>query len=73
MWQGCVALCKTLSRKVLLREFEVDSRPSNDDGKPVSLLRGRSLLGLGGGREPMVSQLDQLEWRGTLRDLRIVF
>lgn len=38
----------------------VDLRPSNDDGKPVSLLLGRILLGLGGGSEPMVSTWDQL-------------
>jgi hypothetical protein len=50
---------------------DCDLRPSKDDGNPVSLLRGRSLLGLGGGSEPMVSQLDQLELR-VLRDLRIV-
>lgn len=46
------------------------SLPQNGSGKPVSLFRARILLGLSG-TEPMVSQLDQLEWR-DLRGLRIV-
>jgi hypothetical protein len=36
-----------------------NSLPSNDGGKPVSLLCGLVLVGLG--NEPMVSTLDQLE------------
>lgn len=60
--QGEVMLCCGLE-SLLVESLGVgsgsNSLPSNDDGKPVSLLCGLVLVGLG--KEPMVSTLDQLE------------